>query len=76
MPAIPSSAYFESVPSKLRIRATRFSDFESTNIVTSHELNNNKCFRTKRGNTKIYRNSFFVRTVVSTRLEPTGQLNC
>lgn len=63
MPAIPSSAYFEPVPNKSRIRATRFSDFESTNIVTSHELNNNKCFSTKRGNTNIYRNSFFVRTV-------------
>ena len=63
MPAIPSSAYFEPVLSKRRIRATRFSDFESTNIVTSHELNNNKCFSTKRGNANIYRNSFVVRTV-------------
>jgi hypothetical protein len=63
MPAIPSSTYFEPVPSKRRIRATRFSDFESTNIVTSHELNNNKCFSTKRCNTNIYRNSFFVRTI-------------
>ena len=44
MPAIPSSAYFEPVPNKRRIRATRFSEFETTNIVTSHELilNNNK----------------------------------
>jgi hypothetical protein len=57
------SAYFEPVSNKRRIRATRFSDFESTNIVTSHELKNNKCFSTKRGNTKIYRKSFFVRTV-------------
>ena len=63
MPAIPSSAYFEPVLSKRRIRATRFSDYESTNIVTSHELNNNKCFSTKRGNANIYRNSFVVRTV-------------
>jgi len=61
--AIPSSTYFEPVPNKRRIRATHISDFESTNIVTSHELNNNKCFSTKRGNTNIYRNSFFVRTV-------------
>jgi hypothetical protein len=30
MPAIPSSAYFEPVPNKRRIRATHFSDFEST----------------------------------------------
>ena len=58
-----TSAYFEPVSNKRRIRATRFSDFESTNIVTSHELKNNKCFSTKRGNTNIYRNSFFVRTV-------------
>ena len=56
-------AYFEPVPSKCRIWATRFSDFESTNIVTLHELNNNKYFSTKCGNTNIYRNSFFVRTV-------------
>jgi hypothetical protein len=68
MPAIPSSAYFEPVPNKRRIRATRFSEFETTNIVTSHELilNNNKfmlAFNTKRCNTNIYRNSFFVRTV-------------
>jgi hypothetical protein len=63
MPAIPSSAYFEPVPNKRRIRAIRFSDFESTNVVTSHELNNNKCFSTKRCNSNIYRNSFFVRTV-------------
>jgi len=39
MPAIPSSVYFEPVPNKRRIRVTRFSDFESTNIVSSHELN-------------------------------------
>ena len=64
MPAIPSSSYFEPVPNKRRIRAIRFIEFEeSTNIMTSHELNNNKCFSTKRCNTNIYRNSFFVRTV-------------
>ena len=53
MPVIPSSTYFEPVPNKRRIPATCFSDFENTNIVTSHELNNNKCFSTKRGNTNI-----------------------
>ena len=61
MPAIPASYYFEPVQNKRKIRATRYKDCESTNIVSSHELKNRKCFINKRGNTAIYKNSFIVK---------------
>jgi len=63
IPAIPASKYFEPVQNKRKIRATRYKDCESTNIVSSHELKNSKCFNYKRCNTTIYNNFFFVRTV-------------
>jgi hypothetical protein len=54
IPAILASEYFEAVQNKRKIRNTRYKDCESTNIVSSHELKNNKCFINKRCSTTIY----------------------
>lgn len=64
MPAIPASSYFEPIQrNKRRIRATRNPDFQTSNLVERHELNNNKCYKTTRCNTDIYKHSFFIKTV-------------
>ena len=63
VPAIPASDYIVPVTHKRRIRATKHSDYVTTNTVTQYQLNNSKCFKTIRCNTDTYRHSFFPKTI-------------
>ena len=42
VPAIPSDTYLTPITNKRKVRATRFIDFEASNIVNT--TNNSKCF--------------------------------
>ena len=62
-PAIPPADYLKPIEVKRRIRATRYTGFETSNIVTAHEKNNSRCFANPPAKTQVYRNSFFVKTI-------------
>ena len=64
VPAIPSASYLTPIRSKRRIRAKVFGDYVSTNIVTSSQTNNSKCFVVPTASTEVYKHSFFVRTII------------
>ena len=61
VPAIPPDTYLVPASNKRRIRATKFSDYQSQNTVRS--TNNSRCFVSPQCNTTIRRNSLFIRTV-------------
>ena len=61
VPAIPPDTYLVPATNNRRIRATKFSDYQSQNTVRS--TNNSRCFVSPQCNTAIRRNSLFIRTI-------------
>ena len=61
VPAIPTDTYLTTVTNKCKVRATRFVDFEASNILNT--TNNSKCFVVRHCKTTVRRNSLFIRTI-------------
>ena len=66
MPAIPTDVYLHNIENKRIIKAKTFSDCISTNIVETHQTNNDRCFKIPpySNSSDIYKHSFFVQTIV------------
>ena len=63
-PAIPPELYLESQTSKRKIKAKKFDEFATKNIVENFEINNSRAFKIPKNNgTDQYKYSFFVRTI-------------
>ena len=63
VPAIPSEAYLTPVRNKRRVKAKNFENCVSSNFVTRHQLLHENCYKPIAGNTVIYNNSYFPRTI-------------
>ena len=59
--AIPPDTYLTPATNKRKVRATRFVDFDASNIV--HSTNNSKCFAVQHCKTTVWRHSLFTRTI-------------
>ena len=58
---VPPDTYLTPVTNKRKVRATRFVDFEASNIFNT--TNNSKCFVVQHCKTTVRRNSLFIRTI-------------
>jgi hypothetical protein len=66
VPAIPSADFLiPAKTTKRRIQPTRFPGFVASNIVERHVINNSRGFDIPDSHSAEYKNSFFVKTVVS-----------
>ena len=63
VPAIPRDKYLTPVKSKRKIRAKNFKDCESVNFVERHQNLNANSYNLPTAKTKVYRNSFFPKTI-------------
>ena len=64
VPAMPPEHFFTFSKPGRKIRPTRNSSFETSNIVNSYTRNNNRSLEIKPCRTSQQRNSFFIRTAV------------
>ena len=63
-PAINKSDFLSPIQGRRRIKPKFNPDFITSNIISSSARNNSNCFKVPRANNDIYKNSFFVRTVI------------
>ena len=63
LPAIPPDPYLTPCRPKRKIKSRPFSDYVASNPVTRHQRINDRCFVIPRTETKVYQNSFFVKTI-------------
>ena len=61
--AIDRNDYLTPIQNKRQIRAKKFSDCVTQNIVARHQSTHNNCFQLPPSQTAAYRNSFFPRTI-------------
>ena len=59
VPAMQSHNFLTPVRGKRLVKAKKFTDCVTKNIIDSQSTNNSKCFRTVQCNSDIYKNSFF-----------------
>ena len=64
VPAIPADSYLEPQKNKRQIRAKTFSDWVTKNPITKYQTKNSKCFEIPEAKKDVYRNSFFVKSIV------------
>ena len=62
VPAIPPDQYLTKAANKRRVRAKRFQDFNTTNIVERHQLCNSQGYIVPQATKDTYKHSFFVKT--------------
>ena len=60
---MPSDTYLTPVTNKRKVRATRFVDFEASNIVNTTNNSTCKCFAVQHCKTTVRRHSLFIRTI-------------
>ena len=64
IPAIPSDTYLKPVVDKRKRKETKkFANYVTSNNVTKYQLCHDNCYKYVPGNTVIYNNSFFPRTI-------------
>ena len=63
VPAIQPTDYITPVENKRKRKAKTFENCVTNNFVTSQQFLNNNCYTPIIGTTKIYKNSFFPRTI-------------
>ena len=64
IPAIPPEEFLTPQRPKRKIRARKYNDDVTNNIVEKHVTNNSECFSLPPSHTQNYRHSFFVQTVI------------
>jgi len=64
VPAIPIERYLKPLRPKRTIRAKQYEGYIHQNIVCNFVNNNSKCFETIPSKTVLFKNSFFVKTVI------------
>ena len=64
LPSMPKENFFVPINNRRRIKPKIDTDFISDNIVERQVLNNNKCYKVTHSNCELFRNSFFIRSVV------------
>ena len=64
MPSLPPSDFIQFSKPKRNIKAKKFADCETTNILDKHVRNNSKSLKIPDNKTVQYRNSFFVSTII------------
>ena len=64
IPAIPSDTYLKPVVNKRKRKETKkIANYVTSNNVTKYQLCHDNCYKYVPGNTVIYNNSFFPRTI-------------
>ena len=63
VPAIVKNDYLTPLQNKRQIRAKKFSDCVTQNIVARYQSTHNNCFQLPPSQSTVYRNSFFPRTI-------------
>ena len=63
LPAIPPDPYLTPSRPKRKIKARSFGDFVASNPIVKHQRINDRCFELPEAATKVYENSFFVKTI-------------
>ena len=64
VPPIPSEDFLKPIRQKRHIRAKKYSDYQSSNIIERQVINHNKYFIVEKAKTEQYKYSFFIRTTV------------
>ena len=64
VPPIPPEDILKPIRQKRRIRAKKYSEYQSSNITERQVINHDKCFIVEKAKTEQYKHSFFIRTTV------------
>ncbi len=64
VPAIHSDQYLTPVRPRRQIRARKFENYQSANIIERQATNHNQCFTPPRSTTEQYKHSFFPKTII------------
>ena len=76
LPGLPTADYLTPTRNKRKIKAKRFDDCVSRNIVDHHENRHSRCFQVPRAESDVYKNSFFVKTTSEWNSLEEEQVNC
>ena len=63
VPAIKADVVLQKLPAKRHIRSKNFQDYQSNNIVSKYQINNNSAYKIDQAKSEPYKNSFFVKTI-------------
>ena len=64
VPPIPPEDFLQPLRQKRHIRATKYSDYVTTNIIDRQVIKNDRGYKVDQSKTDQYKNSFFVRTAI------------
>jgi len=76
LPGLPTADYLTPTRNKRKIKAKRFDDCVTKNIVDHHENRHSRCFQVPRAQSDVYKNSFFVKTTSEWNSLEEEQVNC
>ena len=76
LPGLPTADYLTPTRNKRKIKAKRFDDCVTKNIVDHHENRHSRCFQVPRAQSDVYKNSFFVKTTSEWNSLEEEQANC
>ena len=64
VPPIPPEDFLQPLRQKQHIRATKYSNYITTNIIDRQVIKNDRGYKVDQSKTDQYKNSFFVRTAI------------